>query len=259
MHRCPACGVFFLVDPVARADQQALFYSTIEEAKYVRYFEPFRKAQYRQVLAGLKLPPGASHLDVGASYGWMVEVGRELGLDSLGVEPGEAPVHADVRDRVVHASLDEYAAVADRRFDLITIWHVLEHLPEPWRAVRQMRDLLNEGGCLAVAVPNANGRMYRLGLFMQRVLGSSALMNELWYFHNPNMHYFYYTPRALGILLNAAGLTQDARFTMEAFDWTTIYQRVDGAVPRQLLQSVGPLISSSRFTRRENLIALARR
>jgi 2-polyprenyl-3-methyl-5-hydroxy-6-metoxy-1,4-benzoquinol methylase len=125
-----------VVDAVAQPDQAALFYATIDEARYVDYFEPFRKGQYRQVVGALKLPSGATHLDVGASYGWMVEVGLELGLDSAGIEPGKAvPTAETVRHRIQRASLEDFAASTDRRFDLITLWHVLEHLPEPRRAL----------------------------------------------------------------------------------------------------------------------------
>jgi SAM-dependent methyltransferase len=251
--------VFFLVEPVALPRQERLFYETIDEQAYVRYFEPFRKRQYRQVLRGLGLPAGCSHLDVGASYGWMVEVGLELGLDSLGIEPGEAAARPDVRSRIVRTSLADYAARADRRFDLVTIWHVLEHLPEPAEAMSQMRRLLKDDGRLVVAVPNAEGNMDRAALMLRRVLGSSRLMNELWYFHNANMHFFYYTPLALATLLRRAGLAQEAGYVMEAFDWRTIHQRAAGTVRRKLLQAAGPLIGASRLTGRENLIALARR
>jgi 2-polyprenyl-3-methyl-5-hydroxy-6-metoxy-1,4-benzoquinol methylase len=260
VHRCPPCGVFFVSDPLTRDDQATLFYSTIDERRYVSYFEPFRKGQYRQVLGGLSLAKGSSHLDVGASYGWMVEVGLELGLDSVGIEPGDAPVpEAEVRRRVERRSLEEYAATAARRFDLITIWHVLEHLPRPLEAVRLLRGLLAEEGRLLVAVPNAEGWMYHLALIFQRALRSPRLMEELWYFHNPNMHFLYYTAGALEGLLRRAGLAPERHSTMEAFDWTTIHQRVERRLPRQGLRFLGPLIAFSGFTRRENLIAIARR
>jgi len=257
--RCRKCGVFFVVDAVAKPDQAALFYSTIDEARYVAYFEPFRKGQYRRVVGALKLRPGARHLDVGASYGWMVEVGQELGLDSTGIEPGEAvPTAEAVRHRVRRASLEDFAAEGGR-FDLITLWHVLEHLPEPRRALELLRELLAAGGRLLIAVPNAEGRLYRAGIFLERALRRPELMNELWYFHNPNMHFYYYTPRALAELVRRSDLGLREQATLEAFDWRTIHGRVSSPVPRLLLRAIGPWLAWSRLTGRENLITVAGR
>jgi 2-polyprenyl-3-methyl-5-hydroxy-6-metoxy-1,4-benzoquinol methylase len=257
---CRKCGVFFVVDAIAQPDQAALFYETIDEVLYVDYFEPFRKGQYRQVVGGLNLPSGALHLDVGASYGWMVEVGLELGLDSSGIEPGEAvPTAERARHRIRRASLEDFAASAGRRFDLITLWHVLEHLPEPQRALQLLRGLLADGGRLLIAVPNALGHFYRVGLLLQQTLHRPELMNELWYFHNPNMHFYYYTPRALAELVRGSQLALHEQATIEAFDWRTIYGRIRSPLPRLLLRAMGPVLARSRFTGRENLITIAGR
>jgi 2-polyprenyl-6-hydroxyphenyl methylase/3-demethylubiquinone-9 3-methyltransferase len=256
--RCPNCQVYFVdYDEQTPTDQDALFYSTVDETTYRSYFEPFRKGQYRHVLQGLGLPPCASLLDVGASYGWMVEVGLELGLESYGLEPGFADCRPAVRGRIARAALDDYDP--GRTFDVVTIWHVLEHLQEPLTAIRKMYDLLPTGGRLVIAVPSSDGRMFRLGLLMERLLGRKRLLNELFYFHNPNMHFFYYNETSVLQLLRYAGFNPVSARTIEAFDWTTIYRRVARPVRRQLLRLLGPLVSLSRFTRRENLIVVAQK
>lgn len=259
--RCRNCGFFFIPEPLTAEAQEARFYETIDEARYVGYFEPFRKGQYRDVLRRLAFPPGATHLDVGASYGWMVEVGLDLGLDSRGIEPGEAEVAREaVRKRIERTSLESYAARADHgQFALVTIWHALEHVRGPAEAAGLLRELVEPGGTLLVAVPNAEGWMYRLALLARKAAASPKLMTELWYFHNPNMHYSYFTPGALRALLERAGLRVESCFTIEAFDWRTIHRRVERPLPRALLQAAGPLLDLSGFTRRENLIVVATR
>jgi 2-polyprenyl-3-methyl-5-hydroxy-6-metoxy-1,4-benzoquinol methylase len=255
--RCTTCGVLFAVSPDTRQDHAELFYSTIDEAAYVGYFEPFRKAQYRDVLSALSLPKGSRHLDIGAGHGWMVEVGLDLGFDSVGIEPGETSLGSDrVRGRITHISLEDYAAEASHRFDLITLWHVLEHLPDPVGAIRQIKRLLGDAGRLVVAVPNAEGRMFRLALALERV-GMPQLATELWYFKNPNMHYFYYSPQALTGLLQREGIQPARVFTLDAFDWTTMHRRVKGSLAGAVAKVTGPLVAASRLTRRENLVAVA--
>jgi 2-polyprenyl-3-methyl-5-hydroxy-6-metoxy-1,4-benzoquinol methylase len=166
-------------------NQASLFYSTIDEQKFAAYFEPFRSRQYRYILKKLGLRPGSSLLDVGASYGWMVRAGVELGLDSCGLEPGVVTSDVNLAKRIERSSLEEYARTTTRRFDVITIWHTLEHLQEPLEAMSQMAQLLNPGGYLVVAVPTTDGWMFRLGLLLQKLLRRPELLNELFYFHNP--------------------------------------------------------------------------
>jgi hypothetical protein len=107
--RCQECGLFFVPDPITPSGQEKLFYSTIDESKYVEYFEPFRKGQYRLVLQRAGLAPGSTLLDVGASYGWMVEVALELGYEAFGIEPGEAAVSDAIRARVTRSSLEDFS------------------------------------------------------------------------------------------------------------------------------------------------------
>ncbi len=259
VYQCDTCTMYYVDDQnTTAAGQEKLFYSTIDEVSYRRYFEPFRSGQYRYVLRRLGAPVGASLIDVGASYGWMVSVGRELGFDSVGLEPGDAPYDEALRGRMFRASLEDYCRSADRRFDVVTIWHVLEHLREPAAAVKQMSSLLDKGGTLVVAVPTSDGWMFRLALLLDRV-GLRSLINELFYFHNPNMHFWYPNERSLRTLLEGSGLEVQWAETIEAFDWTTIWQRGSNPLSRFLLRIAGPIIKWSRFTAFENLVIVSRK
>jgi SAM-dependent methyltransferase len=240
-------------------DHDSLFYSTIDESRYISYFEPFRKGQYRHVLRMLGLPPNASHLDIGASYGWMVEVGLELGLDSYGLEPGAAKWKPEIAHRIFRGSLEQYSRTARKKFDVVTIWHVLEHLPEPLGAVENLAQLLGDSGTLVVAVPTTGGWMFRLALLLERWFGSQRLLGELFYFHNPNMHFFYYNAGGVRILLERFGLRVSSAATMESFDWSTLHGRVVSPLMKTGLRLAGPAIGATGFTRRENLVVTARR
>jgi 2-polyprenyl-3-methyl-5-hydroxy-6-metoxy-1,4-benzoquinol methylase len=48
------------------------------------------------------------------------------------------------------------------RFDVITMYHVLEHIPHPVEVMRTLREILQPGGCLVVEVPNMAGLRARL-------------------------------------------------------------------------------------------------
>jgi 2-polyprenyl-3-methyl-5-hydroxy-6-metoxy-1,4-benzoquinol methylase len=241
-------------DESVSEEQDGQFHRDLDEGTYVAYFAPFRKRQYRHVLAKLDPEPGLRLLDIGASYGWMLEVGAEFGLDSHGLEPSPMGYESELQGRITSATLQAYAADSSDRFELITLWHVLEHLRDPFAALRDVRDLLQPGGRAIIAVPNAAGRMYKVGSVLARRFGRLKLMEELWYTHNPNMHRYYPTLEALIHMLHSAQLRVVDSYTLEAFDWHTIWTRGSGATSRSLLRVAGPVIGMSRFTAAENLI-----
>ena len=111
-------------------------------------------------LVDLLLRNGAQvrrHLDIGSSAGLLMEaVAEAFGTETVGVEPGEVyRRHAAAKGLSVYAALEE---VPDGAFDLVTMSHVLEHLPDPVGYLRRLRQTrLAEGGWLLVEVPNLFG------------------------------------------------------------------------------------------------------
>lgn len=100
------------------------------------------------------------HLDIGSSSGALVrEVHREFGSRGIGVEPGILyRQEALRRGTETVASLDELDETYRRRFDLVSLIHVLEHLPEPVRYLSNLRkEWLDPQGWLLVEVPNLFG------------------------------------------------------------------------------------------------------
>jgi hypothetical protein len=75
----------------------------------------------------------------------MLEVAASLGLDAWGLEPGDAGCPMELKPRIVRCSLEESCDRPHPVFDILTMWHVLEHLREPSAAVRQLKDLLEAG------------------------------------------------------------------------------------------------------------------
>lgn len=96
------------------------------------------------------------HLDIGCSAGILLQqVQAAYQTQAVGVEPGEAyRAYAQGRGIEVRASLDEVEADG-RRFDLVSLIHVLEHLPDPVGYLIRLRErLLAADGWLLIEVPN---------------------------------------------------------------------------------------------------------
>ena len=93
-------------------------------------------------------------LDIGAGTGDFLAVAKTYGFDWEGVEPNaNARALAAEKGIALHQKLSDLPA---KTFDVITLWHVLEHLPDVQEQIRQITALLKKDGVLIVAVPNYN-------------------------------------------------------------------------------------------------------
>ncbi len=96
-------------------------------------------------------------LDIGCSAGLILQRFKEFyGSQSIGIEPGDA-YRKYVQDLgiIVYPSLDELEHSGEKRFNLICMSHVLEHLPHPVEYLVHLREkLIEPDGWLLVEVPN---------------------------------------------------------------------------------------------------------
>lgn len=97
------------------------------------------------------------HMDIGASTGALIHrTNREFGAEVLGVELSNSHrAFAESRGLPMLPSLEALETRGAERFDLISLIHVLEHLPEPVQALSNLRERwLAPAGALLLEVPN---------------------------------------------------------------------------------------------------------
>jgi 2-polyprenyl-3-methyl-5-hydroxy-6-metoxy-1,4-benzoquinol methylase len=130
-------------------------------------------------------------------------------------------------------------------FDLVTFWHVLEHLLSPAGALARARELLRPGGLLAVAVPNRRNTLFRAAY---RVVRGRRLL--LYRPDDREQHLHHWDPPALRAAMEAAG-----------FDAPEIRpDRCALGAGRRMLEGLGALHGALRGEARSGaLLALARR
>ncbi len=93
-----------------------------------------------------------SVLDVGAGTGDLLLAARNKGFAIYGVEPNKM-----ARENASKKGVDLTAEYpAGKQFGIISLWHVLEHLPDPNEEIRKIRAMLSDDGTLFIAVPNFN-------------------------------------------------------------------------------------------------------
>jgi 2-polyprenyl-3-methyl-5-hydroxy-6-metoxy-1,4-benzoquinol methylase len=92
-------------------------------------------------------------LDVGTGVGGILDLLSSSASRTCAVEPQEGARHAlQACGYEVHAAIEE---LGDSRFDIVTMFHVLEHLPDPLESLRQVAARLDEGGRVVIEVPHA--------------------------------------------------------------------------------------------------------
>tara|TARA_B100000795_G_scaffold99911_1_gene73471 strand:+ start:2937 stop:3782 length:846 start_codon:yes stop_codon:yes gene_type:complete len=91
-------------------------------------------------------------LDVGAGTGSFCEIIKHAGWETIGVEPNnKARKIAAQRQLLLLENIED---VQGQKFDVITLWHVLEHLPDLEKTIVKIENLLSPQGVLIIAVPN---------------------------------------------------------------------------------------------------------
>jgi len=143
-------------------------------------------------------------LDFGCGDGAFIAAASAAGLQATGVET--RPEYARSKGLTVVERVED----AVGPFDLITLWHSLEHVRSPRELLERLLPRLSDDGFLVVAVPNA-------GSVQARVFGPS------WFHLDVPRHLFHFTPRALTRLLESCGLVVVRRWDIEVeldlFGW----------------------------------------
>ena len=140
--------------------------------------------------------PGARLLDIGCGRGDFILAARRRGWDVVGVEQSQNPV-MDMRAQLALTVLtpEALAETPDASFDAVTLWHVLEHLPEPRTQLAQIHRLLRPGGQLVIEVPNYGGWHGRFG-------------RAAWHHLDVPRHLLHFDRTSLGRLLSVSGFEE---------------------------------------------------
>lgn len=97
-------------------------------------------------------PKKGSLLDIGAGTGDFLAIANSSGWKTIGIEPSEKAKSIAIQKGVSFAN--DLTALEDQSFDVITMWHVLEHVPNLEHQIAELKRLLKPTGTILIAVPN---------------------------------------------------------------------------------------------------------
>lgn len=130
-------------------------------------------------------------LDIGAGTGDFLSVAKQNGWQTIGVEPSEKAKAIAVKKEV--SFVEDTVELESHSFDVITMWHVLEHVPNLDNQIKELKRLLKPNGSLIVAVPNFKS-------FDAKHYGA------FWAAYDVPIHFWHFSKKAIESLFEKEGM-----------------------------------------------------
>jgi SAM-dependent methyltransferase len=195
--RCRRSGVIFLSSSAHITDQYYAYgdaqsyYQVPSRSLALRLCEEDdsrRAEQFRE------LSRNAAWIDIGTGLGGMLDRLTLHCAEAVGVEPQEGlRRHAREAGHTVLASVVE---AQDSHFDVASLFHVFEHLPDPLTALKEVKRCMKPGGHLIIEVPHARD-------FLLSFLDLEAFKRHTFW----GQHLILHTRQSLAAFITAAGFS----------------------------------------------------
>ncbi len=201
LYYCSSCGLLFQKEEEIR-DRLSDFYPPgywWQEDGRISSLEGWyrewviRRDQLRFVLSLVPDERGRL-LDIGCGSGTFLKLALQAGFDAYGLEQSEEAVqigqeHAPGR---IFRATEQDLISRGEKYDVLTLFHALEHMTDPFRYLKDLRKLLRRPGQVIIQVPNSQS-------FQARLFGPR------WYGLDCPRHVYNYTTFSLLHLLGRAG------------------------------------------------------
>ncbi len=195
---CPDCG-FEYTNPIPLEDQIGKYYESEEYVSHSNTSKGVINSLYQLVRAYTlkqklrlinKNTLGKKLLDIGCGTGEFLNICSKNGYNTLGVEPSnEARKQAIENFKLNVIEEQEMDEIEADSFDVISMWHVLEHVYHLNKRVEEIYRILKPGGKLIVAVPN-------------RTSFDALYYQQYWAAYDLPRHLYHYSPENIKTLFS---------------------------------------------------------
>ncbi len=195
---CDICGVAYTVidnSPVNNADYYPADYYR-DESRYPIFIEWVASYLARKRAAFLPLTGVRGRMvDIGCGQGWFVKQFADQGWEAQGVEVSETAAYHAKKHLGLDILVGEAAtqSLQKEQFDIVGLWHVLEHVEEPQSLLNEVSRLLKHDGKALIGVPNFGSPEAKIG-------------KDGWFHLDVPRHLFHFDINSLSLLLRAANL-----------------------------------------------------
>lgn len=200
---CLNCGLLYTMprppkEKIGDYYKSEEYYSHQENKKgfIPKLYEAVKKVnlKHKYGMATKGIQPGKL-LDIGCGVGDFIHTAETKGWECTGVEPSEdAQNIARQRIKACIIQSQDLEKLEDESFDIITMWHVLEHVDNLKWQVEQLHRLVKPNGRIVIAVPNYksyDGQFYK----------------EKWAAYDVPRHLNHFNKQTITKIFKANGLT----------------------------------------------------
>ena len=180
--KCKRCGLIY-INP--RLNQNAVkeIYGGNYSAGWLEHKKTISKRKRAKKILKriMKVKKNGKFLDVGCSVGYILEAAREKGFEPYGVEISPIAINFAKKElelNVFEGYLED-ANFSNNFFDVITMYNLLEHIPNPSGLIQETSKILKPDGVIEIWTPNIGHRLAKR-------LGSDwpAIMHDHLYYFN---------------------------------------------------------------------------
>ena len=203
VHRCCTCGLGFLDPRPSESEIEDLYRSDYFSERYDGGIDP-ESPQYQKRLSGEQhrtkfiksIKRSGYLLDIGCGYGYFLDASRRKGYKVHGLDVSEWAARYAVEKLDLSITIGKIGDVhlPHHNFDIITMWHSLEHTPDPHMALQRAKSWLKKDGILVIDVPNYEGT-------------DARKIWHKWDGWSLPYHYWHFTYKSLKKLLDQHGFT----------------------------------------------------
>jgi len=161
--QCHNCG-FVFTNPIPVLSELAKYYDSPDYLSHTadsfsftgQVYKLFRNVNIKKKFKLIsKRAEGKAILDIGCGTGELLNYFKQKGWNTTGVEPNQsARSFASTNYNIGVFDENELDNFEENSFDVISLWHVLEHVPDLNGRMDQLNRLLKKDGLLIIALPN---------------------------------------------------------------------------------------------------------
>lgn len=163
-YRCPQCGLIFIAPvPVNLADYYPETYHFVPESS--EYLEAGSMPERYKIEIVKRFLGKGRLLEIGPSYGSFTYLAKKAGFQVEAIEMNARCcqfLNDVVGVRAINTNDPIDALQHLEPYDVIALWHVIEHLPDPWAMLEAIFASLKPGGIVVLAAPNPDAFQFHL-------------------------------------------------------------------------------------------------
>jgi len=191
--RCRYCGLVF-VHPHPKSGALKGHYGKSYYSEWINQQKNKRTRMWESRLNKLqKLRPRGKLLDVGCGEGLFLRLAQDNGCYA-------SKFASKALGTKIYCGQLHQACFADNSFDVVTMWHVLEHVENPKSYLTEVHRVLKPHGLLILAVPNVNDLLMKLAY---RIIKRRSL--KLFSINNKEVHLYHFSPKTLRSYFDKTG------------------------------------------------------